>query len=96
MEVQVNATKEAIEEFRESILWKDIVTELLSWKQAFADEMMSIVEEASDTNPSSASVLMHMGDLHGRQKAVDYMIGIPEMFLQLVIDRKQSKEVSNE
>jgi hypothetical protein len=58
--------------------------------------MMSIVEEAADTNPSSASVLMHMGDLHGRQKAVDYMIGIPEMFLQLVEDRNQTKEVSHE
>lgn len=95
MEVSVNATKSAVEDFKESILWKDIVTELNNWKQAFNYEMMTIVDEAAETNPSSASVLLHMGDLHGRQKAVDYMLGIPDMFLQLIEDRKP-KEVSNE
>jgi len=88
MELVVQATKDQIEEFKESILWSDIVKELENWKEGFNSEMMSIVDESADTNPSTASVLLHLGDLNGRQKAVDYFLGILDMFLSILEDKK--------
>ncbi len=84
MEVQVRATKDQIEEFKSSILWADIVRELEMWKEGFRQELESIVTDAADTNPSTASVLLHMGSVDGRLKAVDYMIGLPDIFLSLI------------
>jgi len=83
-EVTINATRSQIEDFISSVLWKDMIRELSMWKSGFRREMASIVDNAADTNPSSASVLMHLGDINGRIKAVDYMLGLPEMFLQVL------------
>jgi predicted TIM-barrel fold metal-dependent hydrolase len=90
--IQVRATKEAIEEFKKSILWADIVEELKSWKKGFNGEMLSIVDDAAEHNPSTASVLLHMGDLNGRQKAVDYMLSLPDVFLSLIEEKKEEKD----
>lgn len=81
--VTVNATRDSIIEFQNSILWADIVHELEAWKLGFNNEMMGIVDEAAKSNPSSASVLLHMGDLNGRQKAVDYMLSLLDVFLSI-------------
>ncbi len=89
-EVRVHATKDQITELKESVLWNDIVLELESWKKGFNDEMMSIVDESASSNPSTASVLLHMGDLNGRQKAVDYLLSLPDVFLQILEDRKKT------
>ena len=83
-EITINATRSQIEDFISSVLWKDMIRELSMWKAGFRREMASIVDNAADTNPSSASVLMHLGDINGRIKAVDYMLGLPEMFLQVL------------
>jgi hypothetical protein len=88
-EVRVNATKDQINELKESILWLDIVNELIMWKQGFNDEMMTIVDDSRDLNSSTAAVLLHMGDLNGRQKAVDYLLSLPDVFLQILEDKKQ-------
>ena len=80
--IKINATRDQIEELKDSLLWDDIVTELEAWKHGFALEQDSIVEDAAETNPSTASVLLHLGDLNGRKKAVDYMINILDMFLE--------------
>jgi hypothetical protein len=95
MDVDINATKDQIEEFKSSILWSDIVRELESWKEGFNDEMMSIVDNSVDENPSTATVLLHMGDLNGRQKTVDYMISILDVFLS-ILDTKETKETKEE
>jgi hypothetical protein len=87
--IEIHATKDQIEEFKESILWSDIVGELTSWKHGFAMEMQSIVDDAAAQNPSTASVLLHLGDLNGRQKAVDYFLGLLDVFLQIIEDRKK-------
>ena len=86
--INIRATKDQILDLKESVLWADIVNELAIWKQGFNDEMMPIVDNAADTNPSTASVLLHMGDLNGRQKAVDYLLSLPDVFLQILEDRK--------
>ena len=97
MEVHVNCTKDQINELKESVLWNDIVNELMIWKQGFNDEMMSIVDDSHDLNPSTAAVLLHMGDLNGRQKAVDYLLSLPDVFLQILEDKKSTnKEPEND
>jgi hypothetical protein len=90
--MQVRVSREALEEFKESILWADMVEELKSWKEGFNREMLSIVDDAEGNNPSTASVLLHMGDLNGRQKAVDYFMSLPDVFLSLLEDKKEDKK----
>jgi hypothetical protein len=89
MDMDINATKDQIEEFKSSILWSDIVKELESWKEGFNDEMASIVDNSVDENPSTATVLLHMGDLNGRQKTVDYMISILDVFLSILETKEE-------
>lgn len=96
MEGELNVTLDQVEEFKESVLWNDIVKELEFWKQGFEQEMKSIVDDAAENNPSSASVLLHMGDINGRLKAVDYMLGIPDMFISLLKLKKEDKDGRNQ
>lgn len=86
--VVVNATKDQVLDFIESVLWKDIINELSTWKDGFDVELKSMVEEAAINNPSTASVLLHMGDLNGRMKAVEYILQIPELFLSILEDKE--------
>jgi hypothetical protein len=86
--VRLRTTRDEIERFKESVLWADICEELNSWKIGFEMEMKSIVDDAASTNPSTASVLMHMGDINGRGKAVDYMLNILDVFLSILEDNK--------
>jgi predicted TIM-barrel fold metal-dependent hydrolase len=90
--INIRVTKDQLIELKESILWADITAELEVWKQGFNDEMMSIVDNAADTNPSTAAVLLHMGDLNGRQKAVDYLLSLPDVFLQILEDKKPTNK----
>jgi predicted TIM-barrel fold metal-dependent hydrolase len=90
--INIRVTKDQLIELKESILWADITAELEAWKQGFNDEMMSIVDNAADTNPSTAAVLLHMGDLNGRQKAVDYLLSLPDVFLQILEDKKPTNK----
>lgn len=87
-EIIIKATKNQIEEFKSSMIWIDFIEELNSWKEGFKREMDSIVDDAGSNNPSTASVLLHMGDLNGRIKAVNYMLSLPDIFLQILEDKK--------
>jgi len=91
-QVKVNASRESILEFKKSILWNDIVKELRGWKKGFNIEMLGIVDDAAKENPSTASVLLHMGDLNGRQRAVDYFLSILDVFLSILEEDKENKE----
>lgn len=95
--IEVNSTKAQIEDFKESILWADIVRELEAWSEGFLREQDGIVDEAASTNPSTGSILLHMGDLNGRRKAVQYFVGILDVFLDVKNDKSKSttKEVSD-
>lgn len=94
--IDILSTLESIEDFKDSIIWKDIVNELLAWKEGFNREMMSIVDESATSNPSTANVLMHLGDLNGRMKAVDYMIGLPDVFVSIIKTRKEETEEASD
>ena len=89
-EVRVRVTKGDIEEFKKSILWKDMRRELMAWKKGFNAELGSIVDNAATTNPSSATVLMHIGDINGRMKTVDYMLSLPDVFIG-ILESEESK-----
>lgn len=90
--MEVRATKDQIEAFIGSILWKDIKRELGYWKKGFSQELMSIIGDAETENPSTAAVLTHMGDIYGRVKAVDYLLELPKIFLQILEDETEDKE----
>lgn len=91
-EVEIYATKAQIEEFISSLLWGDLTRELLKWKKGFVEEAIAIPNEAPESNPSTATVLMHLGDVAGRANAVDYFLSLPEMFLQILEDKKEAKD----
>jgi len=90
--IELGTTIDEIEAFKKSVLWTDMVNELSAWKEGFNREMMSIVDDAEGQNPSTASVLLHMGDLNGRQKAVDYVLGLLDVFLDILEDKKDGRD----
>jgi hypothetical protein len=95
-EVLIYSTKDQVEEFLKSVIWKDMRRELVMWKNGFAKESESIVDNAAETNPSTASVLLHIGDLNGRKKTVDYLMDLPKVFLQVIEDRAKEKKRAEE
>jgi hypothetical protein len=92
--MEVKATKIQIEEFKESFLWKDIVEELLGWLKGFTEEYDAIVDDTAKEHPSTAEVLMHIGDLAGRKKAVVYMLSLPDQLLQLIEDQNARRNTT--
>ena len=85
---EVYATRDQIESLLNSILWNDIVRELNAWSKGYENELAGIVDDAQKTNPSTASVLMHMGEINGCQKAIRYIIDLPNRFLEVLEERK--------
>jgi len=94
--VEIRATIGDIEEFKESIVWKDILREIEAWKEGFRIEQNAIVDNAATANPSTASVLLHLGDINGRIKAVDYLTSIPDIFIQMLEEKQGKESKSNE
>ena len=90
-EVEVYSTMAQVEDFISSVLWADMQRELLKWKKNFANEAIDMTDIASDNNLSTAAVLMHLGDLGGRSKAVDFMLALPNVLLQILKDKKEDE-----
>lgn len=88
----VNSTKLQIEEFKKSFVWQDIIRELDEWQKGFEIEMFSIVDDAKENNPTTASTLMHMGDINGRVKTVEYVKYLPNMLLDILKQRAEDKK----
>lgn len=86
--VEVLSSIGELEAFKESTIWTDFVRELNAWKQGFENESRTIVDNAAAANPSTASVLLHMGDINGRIKAVDYMLSLPDVFISIIEGQK--------
>ena len=84
----VSATRSQIERFKKSILWKDICRELDFWSEGFAVERDAIVDNAARDNPSTAAVLLHLGDINGRKKTISYVKQILDVFLDVLEDKK--------
>lgn len=88
-QVVVNATKDQIEEHKNSILWKDIKRELGMWKDGCKDEYGQTV---GNSIASGANILTHLGDIHGREMAIDYFLSILDVFLQILEDKDKDKD----
>lgn len=86
--IEIYSTKRQIENFKKSIQWSDIKRELEIWSKGFDIEMKQIVGNAASNNPSTASVLLHMGDLNGRIKAISYVLNLPDLFLNILEEKK--------
>jgi len=91
-DMKLGSTKFDLMTFKRSVVWYDIKSELQTWKEGFEVELRSIVDRASTDNPSTASVLLHMGDLNGRIKAVDYLLAMPDVFLQMVEEEQEQEQ----
>lgn len=89
------ASREAIEEFKKSILWADMKDELVFWLSGFREEQDDIADDTIENNRSTAAVLTHIGDLNGRKKAVNYLLGMLDVFLSEFEIKKEDKDGRN-
>ena len=92
-EEKLRSSKSEIEEFKNSFLWLDIVDELteLSKKAQLEYDLVGehhIDDAGYKVVPNSSETLIHLGDIKGRRKAVDYFLSIPDIFLQILEGEK--------
>lgn len=87
-EVMVNATIDQIREFKGSLLWMDMQRELAVWLEGFQREYAVVVDSCISGEENSASALTHIGNIRGREQAIDYLLQLPDMFLELKEDKK--------
>jgi hypothetical protein len=90
-EVIIHATKGQIKSFRGSLLWGDIKRELEVWKEQFKDEPKVLATNTINGEENTASVLVHLGSLQGRELAIDYMIGMLDVFIQIKEDEEDAR-----
>jgi len=89
----IRSTKNQIEEFKESFVWKDIVDELNTLAKNAQLEYDIVGETHNDDSggivvPNSSETLIHLGDIKGRRKAVNYFLSIPDILIQILEDNK--------
>jgi len=92
-EIVINATRNQVEEFKESFIWKDIVNELERIAKNAQLEYDIVGEPHIDDEgfkivPNSSETLIHLGDIKGRRKAVAYFLNIPNILLQILEDQE--------
>ena len=91
MDIELRTTRGEIEDFKNSILWKDIKAELGKWLKMCRIEQDGIVQDAEENNPSTATVLLHIGDINGRKKAINFILEMPDMFLSILDYKLEDK-----
>ena len=94
MAVVVNATRHQIEDFKDSLLWKDIKRELKIWKRASIAEYGQVIGNVIAGNSEIENSDMHLGSLYGREKTIDFLISLPDMFLQILEDKLEEEDDS--
>ena len=96
----IRATRTAIEEFKESLLWEDICEELnnLSSRSKLEYELVGEPHEDDQGRmivPNTSETLIHLGDIKGRQKAIRYFLSIPDLLLGELELQKDEEEKDN-
>ena len=91
MDIELRTTRGEIEDFKNSIIWKDIKAELGKWLKMCRIEQDGIVQDAEENNPSTATVLLHIGDINGRKKAINFILEMPDMFLSILDYKLEDK-----
>lgn len=92
------SSRAQIEDFKKSFIWKDIVSELKRLRYRAQLEYDIVGEphrndEGDMVVPTTSETLIHLGDIKGRRKAVEYFLSIPDILLQIL---EPSKEQSDE
>jgi hypothetical protein len=93
----VRSTKTQLKEFTKSFIWLDIVDELEDLRKRTQSEYDLVGEPHVDDQgfkivPNTSETLIHLGDIKGRKKAVDYFLSIPDILIQsLEIEESEKK-----
>lgn len=91
----IRSTKNQIEEFLESFIWKDIVDELQMLATKSQNEYDSVGEARIDgglkVQPTTAETLIHLGIIKGNRQAVQYFLDIPNILLQELESKNDSR-----
>jgi hypothetical protein len=86
------STKEQIKEFTESLIWKDFVNEMELLSDALSKEYDSVGEPRPEKGeiiyPNQAEVLIHLGDIKGRRKAIKYFLSLPNILINFIEGNK--------
>ena len=85
-EMKLRATKDSIEEFKNSVLWKDIKRELGVWKKMAKDELVFLANGCSDIKD-----LTSIARIGGRIEAINYMLEVPDIFLQEIENARRNE-----
>jgi len=99
----IRSSKNQIEAFKASYVWLDIVDELNELLRRTTLEYDLVGEYHLDDDggkviPTTAETLIHLGDIKGRKKAINYFRSLPDILTQMAEDKQKSrrkKEVSN-
>ena len=89
----IRSTKSEVEEFKESSIWADICDELSDLLHRSSVEYDLVGEPHIDDSgqkivPNTSETLIHLGDIKGRRKAANYFMSLPEIFLQILEEKK--------
>ena len=92
-EREVRSTKMQIEEFKSSMLWDDFKDELIQLAKNAQLEYDIVGESHVDVQgfkiiPNQSETLIHLGDIKGRRKAVQYFLEIPDILIQILEDKQ--------
>ena len=93
----LKSTRVQVEEFKESMVWLDIVDELnrLARNAQLEYDLVGeshIDDEGFKIVPNSSETLIHLGDIKGRRKAVSYFLSIPDILLQILEGQKDDSK----
>ena len=99
-ESNIRTTLGEIERFEESMLWMDIQDELTSLAKKAMLEYDIVGEPHVDDYgfkivPTTSETLIHLGDIKGRRKAVDYFLSMLEIF-KLVLEERKNESTDGE
>lgn len=85
-----------MEDFKDSFIWKDLVNTLSAWDKDLDIEHTGIVDSAIEDNATSAKVMLHLGDVSGRRKAIRYFLSIPDVIIEDLKQIEDSKEIEDD
>ena len=95
MDIEVNATKLQIENHKESILWQDIKRELGKWRSAARQEYSRVIGDVIEGGSGIENSDMHLGSLYGRERSIDFMLSLPDMFLEILKEKEDATRLES-
>lgn len=88
LDVKIDATMEQVKQFKGSILWRDIERELKRWLEMFEPHNSMAIDLCIEGKMSGSATLTSMAEVRGREKAINYILAMPDVFLDILEERK--------